>query len=98
MVSTIRVIHVVMVLSWVGFAALEYVGYFERGNTFGMIIGTFTVAMGMTTLLNPRLQGVRDVGLITSSEVGPGERFGAQVGGGVMLVLGVLISWLFWPS
>ncbi|WP_268257977.1 hypothetical protein [Halopiger goleimassiliensis] len=40
MVSTSRLIHVVMVLSSVGFAALEYAGYFERGNTFGMIIGT----------------------------------------------------------
>ncbi|WP_154660463.1 hypothetical protein [Halopiger goleimassiliensis] len=54
--------------------------------------------MGMTTLLNPRLQGARDVNLITSSEVGPGERFGAQVGGVVMLTLGFLISWLFLPG
>ena len=97
MVSASRVIHVVMVLSWVSFAALEYVNVFRRGNTLGMIIGSFTVAMGLTTLLNPRIQGMRDVDLITSEEVGPAERFGARVGGVVMLTLGMFISWLFWP-
>lgn len=97
MVSAIRIIHIVMVLSWVSFAALEYVNVFRRGNTLGMSIGTFTVAMGLTTLLNPRLQGVRDMHLITSEEVGPAEQFGARVVGVTMVTLGVFISWLFWP-
>lgn len=98
MVSAIRAIHVVTVLSWVGFAALEYAGRFERGNTFGMIIGSFTIAMGLTTLLDPRIQGARDANLITSTDIGPAERFGARVGGIVMLALGAFISWLFWPG
>jgi len=97
MVSAIRIIHIVMVLSWVSFAALEYLNYSDRGSTIGMIFGTFTIAMGLTTLLDPRIQGMRDVDLITSEEVGPAERFGARVGGVVMLTLGMFISWLFWP-
>ena len=97
MVSAIRIIHIVMVLSWVSFAALEYLNYSDRGSTIGMIFGTFTIAMGLTTLLKPRLQGVRDMHLITSEEVGPAEQFGARVVGVTMVTLGVFISWLFWP-
>jgi len=95
--TIIRTIHILMVALWMLFIAFELVGFFERGNTMGLIGGTFFTAMGLTTLLNPRLQGGRDMGLIQTEEVGPGERFGGQVVGVLLVVIGLIANWLFWP-
>ena len=97
MKSIIRTIHILMVLSWVLFIIFELIGFFERGNTIGLIGGTFFTAMGLTSLLDPRLQGGREMGLIQTEEVGPSERFGGQLIGVWLVIFGLFVSWLLWP-
>jgi len=98
MSAPIRAVHVAMVCSWVIFISFELVGVFERGNTIGLIGGTFFTAMGLTTLLEPRLQGARDMDLIRTEDVGPGERFGGQLVGVLLIVFGLFACWLLWPG
>lgn len=93
----IRAIQLLMVISWVLFILFEFVGFFERGNTIGLIGGTFFTAMGLTSLLDPRLQGVRDMGLIRTERVDFGERVGGQLIGVLLIIFGLFASWLFWP-
>jgi hypothetical protein len=93
----IRTIHLLLVISWVLFIVFEFVGFFERGNTIGLIGGTFFAAMGLTSLLDPRLQGVRDMGLIQTESVDFGERVGGQLLAVLLIIFGLLASWLFWP-
>jgi len=54
--------------------------------------------MGLTTLLEPRLQGARDMDLIRTEDVGPGERFGGQLVGVLLIVFGLFACWLLWPG
>ncbi|MGM0389040.1 MAG: hypothetical protein ACQEP0_11120 [Natrinema limicola] len=84
-----------MVLSWAVFVVLDMIGAIRRGFTLAFGFGTLMTAMGITTLLDPRLQGARDMQVIQSEAVGPGERFGAQVVGVVLILFGVLVVGLF---
>jgi len=52
-----------------------------------VITGLFIVAGGVYALLNPRLGGTRDAGVITSAEPGPAERGIAYVIGGILLTV-----------
>lgn len=56
-----------------------------------IIIGLFFVAVGVSVFLNPRMQGARDVNLITSAEAGSAERGAAYVVGGILLIAGLAI-------
>lgn len=52
-------------------------------------VGLFFLIGGISVILSPRIQGARDAELITSDEVGSGERLGAYAGGLVLVVMGL---------
>lgn len=84
-----------MVCSWIAFGTLNAIGVIRRGFTLAFGFGTFLVAMGITTLLDPKIQGARDVKIIESEAVSSGERFGAQVGAIALIAFGLLVIALF---
>ena len=65
-----------------------------QGALIAIVVGLFITAMGILAIVDPKLQGARDVNLITSEEAGSGERFASRVGGVVLTVIGLFILFL----
>ena len=65
-----------------------------RGALIAIAVGLFVTAMGVFAIVDPKLQGARDVNVITAEEVGSGERFASRVGGVLLTVIGLSILFL----
>jgi len=65
-------------------------------------LALLVIMLSLASLVKPRLQGARDVGLIESEEVGTGEKVAAQAAAFMLLFLGlalfylVLSAWFKW--
>lgn len=64
------------------------------GTLIATAVGLVVTAMGVFAIVDPKLQGARDVDLITSGEIGSGERFASQAGGVVLALIGLSILFL----
>lgn len=65
-----------------------------QGALIAIAVGLFITIVGVFTIVDPKLQGVRDVNISTSDEVGPGERFASRVGGIILTAIGLFILFL----
>lgn len=66
----------------------------DRGTLLVAVVGLFLTAMGILSIVDPKLQGPRDVGLIESEEIGEAEKFGSRLGGLVLLAMGLFVLYL----
>lgn len=65
-----------------------------QGALIAIAVGLFITAMGVFAIVDPKLQGARDVNIITSDEVGSGERVASRVGGVILTAIGLFILFL----
>lgn len=65
-----------------------------RGALLAIAAGLFLTAMGVLAIVDPKIQGARDVNIIESDEVGPAEEFGSRLGGVVLVAMGLFVLFL----
>ncbi|WP_224267836.1 hypothetical protein [Haloprofundus salinisoli] len=65
----------------------------DYGVIISSIFALTLLGIGVSGFINPRLQGGRDLNIIESEEVGPGEKFGARVFGTILIIMGLIISY-----
>ncbi|RDI71733.1 hypothetical protein [Halopelagius longus] len=66
----------------------------DRGTALAVAAGLFLTAMGALAIVDPKIQGARDVNVIDSEEVGSGEKFGSRLGGVVLAAMGLFVLFL----